>query len=291
MNFPPTHYNYKFAFISKNATEGKAKFNIKKFNIKTMKVFFKSLLVVLMVAFITGCNGKKTGPGPQAEGTDTVTVADTGYTGIKQYMSGTTLVKEVTFSNGVRQGVMKSFYQTGEVRQTFWYKNGMREDSSVWYYQEGQPFRTTPYKRDTIDGIQKQYYREGQIKAKIGYSKGLRTTFFEEYTKTGKLVKGYPDLEIVVTDEYKTKSVYSIALQLSDKSVNVKYFRGDLTDGRFDTTRVKPINTVKGVGNLTLKKTSSANSSKVGVIADILTNFGNHYLVYKEIDLPYNDLN
>jgi hypothetical protein len=257
-----------------------------------MKLFFKSLLVVMLVAFITGCNGNKTGAGTQVESTaDTVTVADTGYTGIKQYMSGTTLVKEVTFRNGVRQGVMKSFYQTGELRQTFWYENGMREDSSVWFYQEGQPFRTTPYKRDTIDGIQKQYYREGPIKAKIGYSKGLRTIFFEEYTKTGKLVKGYPDLEIAVTDEYKTKSVYTIALQLSDKSVNVKYFRGDLTDGRFDTTRVKSINAVKGVGNLTLKKTSSANSSKVGVIADILTNFGNHYLVYKEIDLPYNDLN
>ena len=256
-----------------------------------MKVFFKSILIVLLVTFFAGCNGKKAGQDTQVEGTDTVTVADTGYTGIKQYMSGTTLVKEVTFRNGIRQGVMKSFYQTGEVRQTFWYENGVREDSSVWFYQEGQPFRTTPYKRDTIDGIQKQYYREGPIKAKIGYSKGLRTTFFEEYTKTGKLVKGYPDLEIAVTDEYKTKSVYRIALQLSDKSVNVKYFRGDLTDGKFDTTRVKPINAVKGVGNLTLKKTSSANSSKVGVIADILTNFGNHYLVYKEIDLPYNDLN
>jgi hypothetical protein len=257
-----------------------------------MKVFFKSILVVLLVSFFAGCNGKKTGQGTQVESAaDTVTVADTGFTGIKQYMSGTTLVKEVTFRNGVRQGVMKSFYQTGEVRQTFWYENGMREDSSVWFYQEGQPFRTTPYKNDTIDGIQKQYYREGPIKAKIGYSKGLRTTFFEEYTKAGKLVKGYPDLEITVTDEYKAKSVYSIALRLSDKSVNVKFFRGDMSDGRFDTAHVKPINTLKGVGNLSLKKTSSAKSSKVGVIADILTNFGNHYLVYKEIELPYTDLN
>ena len=56
-------------------------------------------------------------------------------------MSGKYLVKEVTFKNGVREGLMKSFYQTGEVRQTFWYENGLREDSSRWYYQEGQLFR------------------------------------------------------------------------------------------------------------------------------------------------------
>ena len=257
-----------------------------------MKILFQSLIMVLLISFIAGCTGKKKGQDAQVESeTDTITVADTGYTGIKQYMSGTTLVKEVTFKNGVRQGVMKSFYQTGEVRQTFWYENGVREDSSVWFYREGQPFRTTPYKRDTVDGIQKQYYRTGALKAKIGYSKGLRTTFFEEYTKEGKLVKGYPELEIKITDEYKTKSAFSIALQLSDKSVNVKYYRGDMSGGRFDTAHFKPINTVKGVGTLVLKKTSPPKSSKVGVIADMLTNYGNHYLVYKEIELPYNDLN
>jgi hypothetical protein len=27
------------------------------------------------------------------------------------------------------------------------------------------------------------------------------------------------------------------------------------------------------------------------VIAEILTNYGNNYLVYKKIELPYNDLN
>jgi len=29
----------------------------------------------------------------------------------------------------------------------------------------------------------------------------------------------------------------------------------------------------------------------VGVVAEILTNFGNNYLVYKKIELPYHDLN
>src|ERR1035437_1613016 len=121
--------------------------------IKLMKKISGSLFLILAVFLITGCHGKGPAKKELQAVADSVTVPDTGYTGISQYMSGKTLYKEVTFKNGVREGLMKSFYQTGEVRQTFIYKNGLREDSSIWFYQEGQPFRSTPYKNDTIDGI------------------------------------------------------------------------------------------------------------------------------------------
>ena len=47
---------------------------------------------------------------------------------------------------------------------------------------------------------------------------------------------------------------------------------------------------IKGVANIDLKKTNKTGLSSVDVIAEILTNFGNNYLVYKKIGLPYNDL-
>jgi hypothetical protein len=256
-----------------------------------MKILSHSLFFILAISFITGCGGKAPAKKESQPITDSVTVHDTGYSGIKQYMSGKTLVKEVTFKNGVREGLMKSFYQTGEVRQTFWYRNGLREDSSKWYYQEGQLFRSTPYKRDTIDGIQKQYYRTGRLKAKLGYSKGFRTTYLEEYTTEGKLVDSYPSLVVNVLDNYRTKGIYRVSLELSDKSTNVRYWRGDLSNGIFDTAHCKTIKMIKGIGTLDLKKTGSSRLSYVGVIAEILTNFGNNYLVYKKIDLPYHDLN
>jgi antitoxin component YwqK of YwqJK toxin-antitoxin module len=206
-------------------------------------------------------------------------------------MNGRTLFKEVTFKNGVRNGLMKTFYQTGEVRQTFWYKNGFREDSSKWYFQEGQLFRSTPYRRDTVDGIQKQYYRTGRLKARIGYTKGLRTTYFEEFTPEGKLVGGYPTLIANIKDEYRAKGIYRISLELSDKSAGVKYYRDNLNNGTFDTARCKPIKTIRGIGILELKKAGSTKPANVGVIAEILTKFGNNYLIYKKIDIPYDDLN
>jgi hypothetical protein len=256
-----------------------------------MKSFTGSILLILTISFFAGCTGKGPVKKELQVATDSLTVPDTGYTGIKQYMSGKYLVKEVTFKNGVREGLMRSFYQSGEVRQTFLYRNGLREDSSIWYYQEGQKFRTTPYKRDTIDGIQRQYYMTGQLKAKLGYSKGLRTTYLEEFSQTGKLITGYPTVVVSIKDDYKNKDIYNISLELSDKSYSVRFWRGDFSNGVFDTAHCKKINTIKGVGSLVLKKTGSQNPGYVGVIAEILTNFGNNYLVYKKISLPYPDLN
>lgn len=256
-----------------------------------MKIFSGLLITLFALLIITGCNGKGSGKKDAKAQADTITVPDTGYTGIKQYMSGQLLVKEVTFKNGVREGLMKSFYQDGKLYQTFWYHNGFREDSARWYYRDGSVFRATPYKMDTVDGIQKQYYSNGKVKAKIGYIKGLRTPYIEEFDKNGRLVKGYPELVVNVKDEYQNRGVYSVSLALSNKSERVKFYRGDLSGGVFDTAHCKILNTIKGVGYLNLKKTSSPKASSVGVIAVIVTDFANKYLVYKKIELPYEDLN
>jgi hypothetical protein len=255
-----------------------------------MKIIYGFLFILLSVFIINSCGGKGGAAKDTRSANDTITVPDTGFTGIKKYMNGSRLFSEVTFKNGIKQGLMKTFYLSGKVRLTFWYENGLRQDSSRWYFEEGQLFRATPFKNDTIDGIQKQYYRGGRLKAKIGYSKGLRTPYIEEFTPEGKLVGSYPRVILNTLDEYKSKGVFRIALELSDKSTGVRFYRGDLSGGVFDTAHCKKLNTVKGICNLELKKTGSPQSDSVGIIAEILTSFGNNYLVYRKIDLPYNDL-
>lgn len=256
-----------------------------------MNKFSVPILILIILLSVAGCTGKSQVQKDQKNKIDTTTVADTGYTGIKQFMSGQYLVMEVTFQNGVRNGLMKSFYQGGQLRQTFWYENGQKEDSSRWFYLEGQLFRATPYRHDTIDGIQMQYYRTGKVKARIGYSKGLRTNYFEEFTPEGKLVQGYPGIVVNIRNEYNTKGLYHIGLELTDKSTRVKFYRGDFTDGRFDTTMYKIIKTQEGQGTLDLKKTGRPQPAHIGVIAEILTPYGNKFLTWKKIELPYNDLN
>jgi hypothetical protein len=256
-----------------------------------MKIISYSVILILATIFTVSCGNKGNAKKENQAATGTFSAADTGFTGIKQYMSKQMLIKEVSFKNGVREGLMKSFYQSGKLRQTFWYTNGLREDSAKWYYEDGRVFRSTPYKRDTADGIQVQYYRSGKVKARIGYSKGLRTPYFEEFDQNSKLVKGYPEMVVSTQDEYLTKGRYRISLSLSDKSDKVKFYCGEFNAGVFDTARCETIKTIKGIGVLDLKKSGTAKAGSAGVIAEILTNFGNKYLVYKKIDLPYKDLN
>jgi hypothetical protein len=255
-----------------------------------MKSFSVTLIILISLLTFTGCTGKKSAKDNSITAADSVTVPDTGFTGIKQGMSGRFIVNEVTYKNGVRNGLMKTFYQSGKVRQTFWYENGLRQDSAIWFWEEGQVFRTTPYKNDTMDGVQKQYYRTGKLRARLSYIKGFRTPMLEEYTTEGKLVTGYPQLVVNTIDEYKSKGIFRINLSLSDKSKKVKYYRGDFSGGVFDTTHCEKIRTTEGTGKVVLKKSASASTGSVGVIASILTGFGNNYLVYKKIELPYKDL-
>jgi hypothetical protein len=254
------------------------------------KIFFPVILILVLISFC-GCGRNGTDKADNESIPDSLVVSDTGYTGIKQYMSGDYLIKEVTFRNGVREGLMKSFYRSGRLRQEFTYRNGLRQDSAVWYYEEGQVFRTTPYIDDTIDGIQKQYYRIGKLKARLYYSKGYRTASLEEFTPEGKLVGGYPEVIISTKDDYNTSGIYHITIQLSDKSPQVRFYHGELYNGAFDTTRVTRIKTVNGSGKLDLKKRGIPGNGYTGVIAEIITNFGNNYIVYKKITLPYADLN
>ncbi|MGB8489632.1 MAG: hypothetical protein WCE64_01095 [Bacteroidales bacterium] len=256
-----------------------------------MKAIINSILLIFSVIMISGCSGRSSRSSESIAKADTVTVPDTGFTGIKQYFSNNMMVKEVTFKNSIRHGETKSYYLGGQLYQRFWYENGSREDSAVWYYPEGQVFRTTPYVHDTINGIQKQYYRTGSLKAKICYRKGLRTPVIEEFTSDGRRVTGYPEIVYKIDDSYQSSGRVKINLELSRKEfANVKFYRGEFASEVFDTTKCIKLTTRNGKALIDLKKTAGQQSDYVGVIAVILTNFGNNYLAFIKIDLPYRDL-
>ena len=255
-----------------------------------MKRISSPVYILIALLLFPGCSGKRSSPKESDIKQDKLVLPDTGYTGIKKFYSNENLIKEATYKNGIRHGEMKSYYQGGQLYQSFWYENGLREDSARWYYLEGQVFRSTPFSHDTIHGTQKQYYKNGRLKAKINYIKGLRTPGLEEYTKDGKLVRGYPEINYNIIDNYSTTGKIKINLELSAKTNKVRFYRGEFTDGVFDTLNCIKINPVGGVTYLVLKKTGTPQAEYVGIIAAILTEFGNNYLTYKKINLPYNDL-
>jgi hypothetical protein len=255
-----------------------------------MKKVSNSIVVLLILLLASGCSGKGSSRKGSVQEADSLLVPDTGYTGITKYYSNELLIKEVTFENGVMQGEMRTYYQGGQLNQTLWYENGLREDSVKKYYLEGQVFRSTPFKHDTIDGTQIQYYRNGRIKAKLHFIKGLRTPLLEEYTRDGKLVRGYPEIVFTINNNYSTTGKVRINLELTEKTRDVIFYRGELTNGVFDTAKCKILPSVNGKTFVDLKKSGTPQMEYIGIIGAILTDFGNRYLSYKKIDLPYKDL-
>ncbi len=250
--------------------------------------YFISLLLLLM--FVAGCIGKNGNNKNQVMAADTVSVPDTGFTGIKQVMSSGRLLKEASYKNGVRNGETKTYTREGLLYQSFWYENDMRQDSSRWYYNTGEVFRSTPYVNDTIHGVAVQFYKNGEVRARLGYDKGKRTTLFQEYYQNGVLYKDYPEIVATVTDEYENKGTYRIDLSLSMKDQNVNFYRGSFVNNKFDTAALRQLTVNNGTASIVLKKGEGTSVDTIGIIAAILTPFSNRYLTSKTVQLPYRDL-
>ena len=254
-----------------------------------MKTLSNLITFLLLPMLFWGCVGKSGSDKKQAITVDTITVPDTGFTGIKNMMSNGILVREVSYKNGVRNGETKT-YHGGYLYQTFWYENDLRQDSGKWYYNTGQVFRSTPYVNDTVHGIVVQYYKNGKVRARLGYDKGKRTTFFQEYYQNGFLYKDYPEIVTSVIDEYQNRGTYTINLSLSLKDQNVNFYRGSFINNCFDTAVLQQLTVTNGTSSIVLRKGEGASVDTVGIIAAILSPFGNRYLTSKTVQLPYGDL-
>jgi antitoxin component YwqK of YwqJK toxin-antitoxin module len=255
-----------------------------------MKKYLLFLTVCLFILFQPGCTNKASKKQSAAADVDTQTVADTGFTGIKQFYSKKTLTYEATFKNGVREGLMKSYYPSGKLRQTFWYRNGMKEDTAVWFYEEGNIFRKTPFRRDSMNGIQIQYYKSGAIRAKMSFVNGLRTPWLEEYTSDGRKITDYPTVTIRTKDNYQTNGTYDIYLGLDRKNIKVNFYAGEFVDSLFTPKKLVKINATDFTGFIQLRKSNSQGRGWIGIISEISTSLGNKQLVYNKVTLPYNDL-
>jgi antitoxin component YwqK of YwqJK toxin-antitoxin module len=185
---------------------------------------------------------------------------------------------------------MKTYNTSGQLYQSFWYVNGLRQDTAFWYFEDGKVFRKTPFKDDSVYGTQIQYYRSGAVRAKLNFVNGIRTPYLEEFGSNGKKITYYPDLVIKTKDEYNQTGTYKIYLELTKKDVKATYYKGEYIDGLFYPKKYVKLNNSETTGYLELRKSGNAGNNYVGVIAEILTSLGNRNLVYKKIDLPYNNL-
>jgi hypothetical protein len=246
-----------------------------------------SIFMMLTFVLAVSCGGGKGDQGTRKSKHE----PDTGYTGMRYYIKDDIKIKEAEYKNGVRSGMTRTFYKGGRVEQEIPYADGKKNGEAKWFYPDGKLFRITPYVNDTISGSQIQYYKSGRIKARLEYVDGKRLPGLEEYTMDGKKVNNYPSISYRASDQYSERGIYKLFIEMSDKSENVRYYRGDFTDGLVDMNALVPLMQTATTGYLDLKKSEGHMADSVFVVAGYLTSFGNRLYYRMAIPLPYKDLN
>jgi hypothetical protein len=257
-----------------------------------MKTGINIFIILFLFSLSIGCSNRsnKRSSSQGADSTNISSAPDTGFTGISQNYYKGKHVSDVTLKNGIREGLMKTYYPGGQLYQTFWYVKGVRQDTAIWYSEDRKIFRKTPYKNDSINGTQIQYYRSGAVRAKLNFINGIRTSDLEEFESNGKKITDYPDIVIKTKDEYNQTGTFKIYLELNKKNVKANYYKGEYINGLFYPKKYVKLNNSETTGYLELKKSDNTGNNYVGVIAEILTPLLNRKLVYKKIDLPYSNL-
>jgi len=247
------------------------------------------LTAAIIMILASACGG---GAGQEGSGRKKdVQEADTGYTGIKNYIKDNIKLKEVTYKNGIREGMTRTFYKGGQLEQEIPYSGDSKNGEAKWFYTDGKLFRTTPFVNDTIHGDQVQYYKNGGVKARLSYTDGKRHPSLEEFLMSGEKVTDYPALRYRVNDRYAERGLYKIFVEFDNMAENGKFYRGDYINGLVDLDSLNPMLQTVTTGYLDLQKRPGHKADSVVVIASYLTQFGNRLYYRLAIPLPYKDLN
>lgn len=251
----------------------------------------KFLFIIISILLVTSASCKHFIP-PKESGADIRdTLQVTDFTGVKKFFDQGRLVKEITFRDGIKEGLCKNYYDDGRLKSTIIYSNNLRTDTARWYYPEGKVYRATPYLNDKINGKQVKYYKSGRVQAEIPYINSLRTPGLAEYYEDGRKVTGMPTIVSEINKSYyESHGTVRVIFKLSNDSKNVKFYRGNLTDGAFDPERCRDITISSGMGYLELTKNDSDGKGYVDVIAVYTTRFRNREIIVQRIKLPYNNL-
>jgi antitoxin component YwqK of YwqJK toxin-antitoxin module len=200
----------------------------------------------------------------------------------KNYDRDGHILSQVNYVNNTREGKATNFYPlSGKVNSTLEYKNGIKEGDEIWYYENGeQPYRVTPYIKGVANGIQKYYYEDGKLKAELPIKNGNPGTGLKEYKPDGTLITEYPILKITQKDFLKQANKIILNIELSDPSVQVKFYRGALDAGKYISDKMLVLAMQNGIAQVDFNvPQGSAMTQKVVISANLKTKFGNQLIL------------
>lgn len=111
------------------------------------------------------------------------------YTGtlVQNYSNGRTKC-ELNIVNGLIQGEVKFYYETGEMHEVGVYKDGMRQGTWMEYSKEGKVKGVAFFKDDKKHGTWKLYADNGVMTYEMHYDLDKRVGTWKQFNDQGVLI-------------------------------------------------------------------------------------------------------
>jgi uncharacterized protein len=106
----------------------------------------------------------------------------------KIYKNGDVIGEGIYDEKGLQQGPWKEYYQTGEIKSEGVYENGRKIGLWKFFHQNGKMEQTGKYIKGKPDGAWKWFYESGNVLRTETFVKGLPDDEMIEYLDSGKVV-------------------------------------------------------------------------------------------------------
>ena len=106
---------------------------------------------------------------------------------IKEYYESGNLMEETNYKNGKREGISRWYYETGILKGERNYKEDKLDGIIKWYYDTGSLGTEFNYKNGKLEGLTKLYWENGNLKAEHYYENGKREGTNKQYYNSGEL--------------------------------------------------------------------------------------------------------
>jgi len=134
------------------------------------------------------------------------------------YFTENRKVADENFVDGVKQGVSRKYYVTGELLETSDWKDGKQEGNYRVFFKNGGPFLECKMSDNKRNGLCLSYFQNNKVELEAHYRAGLRHGDWNYYDETGKLVYTLKyDSGKLLNPEVRD-SLNTLELQYIDKS-------------------------------------------------------------------------
>lgn len=132
-----------------------------------------------------------------------------------QFYSDNRKVSEETFNEGVKHGISRTYYPTGEVLEESEWQNGQQTGSYRVFFKDGTPYMQCKYSNGKRNGLCLSYHPNGRVELEAYYSGNLRDKEWKYYNKEG---------EVKYTLKYDQGNLLNPEVQDSIDSINQRQF-------------------------------------------------------------------